>query len=302
MRGLVLTFALFSGWPAGHFLHQQPYRFEVEVRTVYVDVFVTRDGKPVTGLTRENFVIADNGVRQEIDLVDVETLPMSALLVLDTSDSVRGPKLAHLRAAAHAFAEGLGDRDEAGLLTFNHNLRLRKTLDGDFERLHRVLDQTTSGGSTALNDALFTGLKLLEVSRGRPLLLLFTDGLDNSSRLREAEILEMARASEAIIYAVAVRSREGSYRGSRVMRGASITGSRLLQRITEATGGRVWFAESIANLKDVYLSILSEMETRYVLSYQPEGAVGEGWHQIEVRLEGCKADEVRARTGYVLSR
>lgn len=307
MGRCALSFALILGLPIQDSPSQEQYRFQVQVRTVYVDVFVTRDGKPVTGLTRENFVIRDNGVRQDIDLLDVETLPMSALLVLDASASVQGSKLSHLRAAAHAFVDGLEERDEAGLLSFSHNLRLRKKLDSDFDRLQKAVDQTTGGGATALNDALFTGLKLLEAAQGRPLLLLFTDGLDNASRLEESEVLEMAKASQAVIYAVGVRSTEGVYISSTggsyggMLQGSSITGGGFLKRITESTGGRVWFADTIANLKDIYLSILSEMETRYLLSYQPQGVSEEGWHKVEVKIEGRKADEVRARTGYMFS-
>jgi Ca-activated chloride channel family protein len=281
--------------------HQEQYTFQVEVKTVYVDVFITRDGNPVTGLTRENFEIFDNGVRQEIDLLDTDTVPMSALLVLDISSSVRGQRLAHLRAAAHAFVDGLDVPDEAGLLTFSHQMRLIKSLDNNFDGLHVALDQPLGGGSTALNDALFVGLKLLEAANGRPLLLLFTDGLDMASWLGESEVLEVAKASQAIIYAVGVRSTEGVYMGARLMHGPSLKAGRLLERLTETTGGQVWFADSTASLKDIYLGILAEMETRYLLSYQPQGVLEEGWHKIEVKLKNCKADEVRARTGYTVS-
>lgn len=280
---------------------QELYRFELEVRNVYVDVFVTRDGKPVTSLEKENFTVLDNGVAQEHELVDVEALPMSTLLVLDASGSVRGRKLRHLRGAAQAFIEGLGSEDEAGLLMFTHRLDLRKGLDNDFADLRRVLNQRVEGGFTALNDALFSGLKLLESGNGRPLLLLFTDGIDNASWIRKPDLLDAVRASDAVIYAVGVFSLSGVYQGNRLVSDSSHDGRRFLERLAESTGGQTWLTGSTAELKDIYLRILAEMETRFLLTYQPLDVSQEGWHKIEVKVKGYKASEVRARSGYLVA-
>ncbi len=280
---------------------QEPYRFELEVRSVYVDVFVTRDGKPVTTLDSEDFVVLDNGVAQEHELVDIEAVPMSTLLVLDASGSVRGSKLRHLRGAAHAFIEGLKIEDEAGLLMFSHRLDLRKRLDNDFADLRRVLNQRVEGGFTALNDALFAGLKLLESGTGRPLLLLFTDGIDNASWIREPDLLDAVRASDAVIYAVGVFSASGVYQGNRLVSDSSQDGRHFLERLAESTGGQTWFTESTVALKDIYLRILAEMETRFLLTYQPQDISQAGWHEIEVKVEGYKVSEVRARSGYLVT-
>ena len=280
---------------------QELYRFELEVRNVYVDVFVTRDGKPVTALNSEDFVVLDNGVAQEHELVDIEAVPMSTLLVLDASGSVRGPKLRHLRGAAQAFIEGLKGEDEAGLLMFSHRLDLRKRLDNDFADLRRSLNQRVEGGFTALNDALFAGLKLLESGTGRPLLLLFTDGIDNASWIREPDLLDAVRASDAVIYAVGVRSSSGVYQGSRLVSDSSRDGRHFLERLAESTGGQTWFTESTVELKDIYLRILAEMETRFLLTYQPKDVSQDGWHEIEVKVEGHKDSEVRARSGYLVA-
>jgi VWFA-related protein len=280
---------------------QEIYRFELEVRNVYVDVFVTRDGKPVTDLESKDFVVFDNGVAQEHELVDIEAVPMSTLLVLDVSGSVRGPKLKHLRRAAHAFVEGLKDDDEAGLLMFTHQMDLRKGLDNDFTTLQEVLNQSIKGGYTALNDALFAGLKLLESGTGRPLLLLFTDGDDNASWIRESDLLDAAKASDAVIYTVGVVSSGGVYSGNRLVTATTTRdASRFLERLAESTGGRTWFARSADELEDIYLRILSEMETRFLLTYQPRDVSREGWHKIEVKVSGHKASEVRARSGYLV--
>ncbi len=146
---------------------QELYRFELEVRNVYVDIFVTRDGKPFTTLESEDFVVFDNGVAQEHELVDIEAVPMSTLLVLDVSGSVRGPKLKHLRGAAHAFVEGLKKEDEAGLLMFTHRMDLRKALDNDFTTLQRVLNQRIEGGYHRAQRCVVRRIEALGVRYGK---------------------------------------------------------------------------------------------------------------------------------------
>ncbi len=281
---------------------QEPYRFEVAVENVYLDVFVERNGKPITDLKKDDFIIRDNGVDQDFEIVGSDTVSLSVMLVLDVSGSVMGQKLTHLRSAAQAFVQGLTKRDEAGLLTFSHKVRVRKPLGSDFSLLHVAFDSTAGGGSTALNDSLYVGLKLLEAAKGRPLLLLFTDGLDTASWLEESEVMKMARSSEAMIYAVAARASAGVYVGGRMVQGSAIESSRLLKRLTETSGGKVWFTDSTAELKEIYLDILSEMGTRYILTYQPQGVPEPGWHKIEVRLKGRKVGQVRARSGYMVTR
>jgi VWFA-related protein len=286
------------------------YRFEVEVASVYVDVFVTRDGKNVTGLTAEDFVVLDQGVPQDVELVDIETMPMSVMLVLDTSASVFGQKLAHLRKAAHAFVDGLRGVDEAGLLTFSYEWRLLTRPTQNFPALHQALNRSVIGGSTGLNDALYAGLKLVEASPGRPLVLLFTDGEDNASWLSDDEILDVVKSTDAVVYIVGIESGAGVsvYRPfDHTTLGASLedTGDvaapiRFLHDVAKATGGQVWFARSSAELTDVYMRVLEDMESRYLLSYEPNGVPKEGWHPLEVKLKEKKGD-IRARPGYLIS-
>ncbi|MEE9179541.1 MAG: VWA domain-containing protein [Vicinamibacteria bacterium] len=292
----------------GAFLHQDEpqdvLRFGVEVRTVYADVFVTYQGKPIVGLTAEDFELLDNGVPQDVELMDTDAMGLSTMLVVDTSDSVLGEKLDHLKAAAHAFVEGLAANDEVGLLTFSRGMRLRRELGSDLGALHRTLDEPMEQGRTSLHDALYTGLKLAEARAGRPLVLLFTDGLDNTSWLTDSELLEVARESEAVIHVVGVRPRFSialRTSGRSILGMAELGASDFLQSIARETGGRVWYCDSGADLKDIYLRILAEVKSRYLLSYQPQSVSSEGWHTLEVRLKGDWGSEIRARPGYLAS-
>ncbi len=194
---------------------EEIFRFDVEVRTVYADVFVTHGGEPVRGLTEMDFEVLDNGVPQEVELLDHGTLPLTTMLLLDTSGSVVGNKLDQLRAAAHAFVEELQAKDDIGLLTFSREMDLRMDPSGDFASLHRSLERPMERGETGLHDALYAGLKIVEARTGRPLVVLFTDGLDNTSWLTEAEVLAVLKASDAVVYAVGVEpSRRVALRSS----------------------------------------------------------------------------------------
>jgi VWFA-related protein len=183
---------------------QKGYRFETRVEAVAVDVSVTRDNQPVGGLTAENFEIKDNGVLQEVDLVQVETAPVEAFLILDNSGSVAGTKLERLRVAVRTFLSGLGDQDRAALMTFFHHLRLNQELTSDLPMLYQALDETTPKGGTALYDALFAGLKLAEPPVRRPVIVLFTDSEDTASRMGEKALLPMVKESNAVIYVIGV--------------------------------------------------------------------------------------------------
>jgi VWFA-related protein len=303
-------------WLLGLALQQeQPekvYRFEYDVHTVYIDVFISKNGQPVADLEGREFVVLDNGDRQEIDIVDPQTVHWSVLLLLDTSASVTGEKLEHLRAAAHAFVDGLSIDDEAGLMTFAQVWELREALTRDIAALHRSLDRPVKGGFTALNDSLYAGLKLLEEGTGRPMILLFTDGADNASWLDSQELLELVRVSDAVIHVVGIKSsaessmrkpddpRAKRYPGTRAA--ARINAGDYLEKIAASTGGRAWYADSSADLGGVFLQVLRDMESRYLLSYQVEGTPESGWHTIEVKLEGEEDAEIRSRSGYTLNR
>ena len=277
------------------------YRFEVQVSTVYADVFVKRGGAPVKGLTANDFEILDNGIPQQVEFLDVDALPLTTILVLDVSGSVEGEELEQLRGAAHAFVERLKDKDEVGLLTFTNKLQLPAELGRNFDALHRALEEPMASGNTSLYDAIYAASRLLNTRVGRPLVVLFTDGLDNRSWLTGQEMLDELKASEIVVHVVSYERLDrvtvrdaGRFTASP----SRFKAGEFLESITTATGGRVWYIESGANLKDAFISVLTEMESRYLLVYQPRGVAVDGWHDLEIRVKDIKVDEIRARPGY----
>ena len=263
-----------------------PPTFTVGVEGVFVDVFVTDGSRPVVGLTAADFELRDNGVRQPVELVAVESLPLTTFLLLDTSGSVAGEKLLRLQAAGRALLGGLRADDEASLVTFDQEVRVRVPPTSDRPRLERAVNGILPGGATALYDALYAGT-LIVSGRGRSLLVVFTDGEDNLSWLDAAQVRRVLLESNVLVQAVGIVPREeGTTRDSLFVSrpGDEPPHVRTLRHLAEVTGGRFWAASAPDELAAAFLAILEAMKTRYVLRFEPGRAKREGLHELEVKL------------------
>lgn len=299
--------SLFLAWALAHSdasAQPKPYRFGVDVNAVLVDVYVGRRGQPLGGLTAGDFEVLDNGVRQDVELVEAESLRLGAVLVLDISRSVRGDRLDHLKDAGRAFLEGLAARDDACLVTFFHHVQRLSPWSRDRGLLGLVPGTVEGKGGTALHDAIYAGIQVAESVVERPMLLVFTDGQDLHSRLSEQDVIHAVEESSAVIYAVGIKPSvhiatvDPSDPRSPIRR--SQGQKEFLHRIAEDSGGRFLTADSTADLKGAFLRVLSEMKDRYLLSYRPRGVPQRGWHSLEVKLRHHRA-EIRARRGYYVA-
>ncbi len=271
-------------------LAQAPPVFRADVEAVYVDVYVTRRGAPVTGLADRDFVVKDNGVAQTARVVEREEAPLTAVLVLDCSSSVAGAKLEFLRAAAGSFVRGLHPRDEAALVVFQSRVALLHAATTDRGALLDAIARMTADGSTSMIDALFVGLKR-RWGDGRPVLVLFSDGRDTSSWLENEDLLRAARESSTTVYVVRTRE-EGTEPGESGQ-------AYLLRRVVETTGGSSWRSGSGPEIEAAFREVLETVNARYVLAYEPTGVPRAGRHRIELNVRRGGV-EVRARREYFL--
>jgi len=287
---------------------QEPPVFRARVELVYVDAFVTKKDAPVSGLEATDFRLRDNGVAQQVELVDRALVPTTAVLVLDTSASVAGSKLVHLKEAARIFLSGLDERDEAALVTFDDKLLLRQDASRDRSTLEAALDRVRPRGGTSLIDALYVCLKR-RWGTGRPLVVLFTDGQDSASWLENEDVQEAARESSALLHVVGTESppaptarllppapgRPYFVENDAVESGPVF----LLRRAAETTGGAYWPVETAAALPAAFLGIVEASNARYVLRYEPTGVPRVGRHRLDVSVRR-RGVEVRARREYVV--
>jgi len=282
---------------------QQKFRSGVDI--VRVDALVTDGRTPIGGLTAADFELRDNGVLQTLDSAALESLPLSVILVLDTSGSVAGDKIRHLSDAIDLVVEGLHGNDRAALVTFSHRIWLRTPLMSDFTSLKNMMGTAQAQGGTSLRDAVYTGLAISDVEDSRPLLVVFSDGIDNTSWMSEDVVEKAARRANAVVYGVAVAAGQTVGPVSNTSRGV-VYGARpiyikgqtdFLDRVASATGGRVLKADTTGNLPGAFDEILREFRTRYVITYSPRRVDTPGWHRIELRVKTRRAD-VKARAGY----
>jgi VWFA-related protein len=278
------------------------------VEAVRVDVLVTDGNRPIAGLTAADFELRDSGVPQRIDSVALEDVPLSIMLALDTSESVAGAPLLHLKTAAAAVLDLLRKEDRAALLTFSHEVKLRSPWTEPTGLLAPIA-LTDAGGATSLHDAAYAALMLKDERPGRSLVLVFSDGDDTSSWLPGAAVIDLARRSDSVVYAVGLSSRTGLIPGYLVdfssglqappphVTVAALTG-RFLAALAAETGGRYVDAENSRELRDTFVRIVTEFRSRYLLMYTPRGVDSGGWHPLEVKLEG-KRGKVTARRGYL---
>lgn len=280
LTSLALGALLASGLAAAP--RQRP-TFSSGTLGVRVDVLVTERGKPVAGLEAGDFELRDNGVVQRVDLATALDLPVNAVLVLDTSDSTSGPKLANLLAASRTFIDRLHPSDRAALVTFSHAVMPRVPLTTDLRRIREALDDITPYGETSALDAVYVGLLTAQADSGRSLLIVCTDARDTASWLTDDEVLDAAKRANAVIYALAAER----------ARGWSV-----LRDLADATGGHSIDVTSSNDLSGEFQKILDDFRSRYILTFVPTGVPQAGFHRLDVKIRRGGLT-VKARPGYI---
>ena len=225
--------------------HLAQQRFRTTTDGVRIDVLVTDGRRPIAGLQERDFILLDQGVRQDIDTIAIEDIPLSMMLALDISESVQGQKLRALVDGVKAAASALGPRDRSALLTFSEEVRLRTPWSPGGSAIVKALPGLGAGGATALVDAGFAALTLRDdPADRRHLVILFTDGDDTSSWLSWRGLLDRAQRTDAVVYGVTQRSwQTGPPRSQPLMAFASSDGEPpgdVLETLAEMGCYRIW--------------------------------------------------------------
>lgn len=287
---LALLFPLAGVVAAG----QQP-TFRTGTELVRVDALVIADGRPVAGLTADDFEIRDNGVPQRVDSVTTSNRVQLGV-VIDASGSMTAGRMQLARAAVERVVGQLEPDDRYELFAFNDQVALLGTSREPAERVLTRLTALRTGGSTSLVDAAYAAAIHGAADAGPKLLLLITDGRNNNSFLQARDAIDAARRHETVIYPVAVGIDRAWTQG--VYEHFKNDAVGLLRLIADETGGQMIEARWDERLASTVAGILAEYRQRYILTFTPEG-VGrdDGWHRLEVKVKGRRAT-VRARTRY----
>jgi VWFA-related protein len=298
----------------------------VRVDTNLTNIFFTAADKNrrfVSDLKAEDIRVLEDGQPQEIFTFQTNIdLPLSLAILIDTSASEERT-LPDEKEAARAFLENVlrPSRDEAAVVSFTGETTLEQGFSGNLERLRRAIDRVefvppsgyigggvvvngtppisgtnqSLAGSTAIWDAVWaTAEELISASaeHTRRAIILLTDGVDTSSRMKMHDAVERALKADALIYAIGIGDRytfnvnEGS-----------------LRKIAEQTGGRAYFPRHARDLNDAFTQIQRDLREQYLVAYSPLNKARDGsYRKIEIQLVNPSLRQqnlkLNYRTGY----
>jgi VWFA-related protein len=240
-------------------------------------------------LTKEDLEVEEDGIPQRVDTFHESVLPVTIMLAIDSSGSMKRSAAA-AQEAARDFVLALRPEDEIGMITFatTSNYIHSPTTRRDWTLA--ALDKYVADGGTALYDALHDSLAQVGVAKGRRVVVVVTDGRDENaastgpgSRHVWNEVLDKLQQTEAIVYAVGI--------GTRVER-------ERLQQLADRSGGSAFFPADVSELNAEYQKILDELRRRYAMGYQSSNRARNGqWRNVVIRIKQQDAT-VRSRGGY----
>jgi Ca-activated chloride channel family protein len=268
------------------------------VTLVPLYVTVTRDGAPVGGLGPAAFRIREEGAVQPIAHFEDGARSTSIVVMLDHSYSVQGEPLQLCQQAAASLIRTLEPSERAAFLAFSNRVSGVPSFTTDRSLLLEAIGSARGGGGTALNDAIYTGLELLDSQPAKKALILFSDGLDAHSVLSADYVRWRVRASDALIYLVVLGREFSPYSNNWRDQAAHLRQYRELEALIEDSGGRLYRLQDLRQLEAVFQTILTELRSQYYLAYYDQDARRDGsWRRLEVEVENGGV-KVRTRVGF----
>jgi Ca-activated chloride channel homolog len=286
----VVFFAVFVIFVASVAPKAQPFRSRIDIVQVTVTVS-DAEGRLITGLTKDDFQIFEDGNRQDITQFTDARVPVSLGVLLDASDSMRGQPIVDARDAVDRFVgDLLLGEDEALVATFNHLPRLAAPWTMPPSKTKDSLTSLKPSGGTAIYDALASTSKLFEHrNHVRAAMVVISDGADTASDHSLLQALEDIRRSDALVYAIAIDSVDA--------RESTRVNPEALREITSLTGGYTEVVRTAADLGPATARIADELNKQYTIGYASSRPPDGAWRSIRVRVTNSKYF-ARARRGY----
>ena len=281
-------------------LTAQGQRIRSGVELVSLNVTVTEGGttgKYLTDLKEEEFEVYEDGARQKVTFFSRTLQPISLALLLDTSASME-ERMTVAQEAAIGFAKQLRKEDQAEVIDFDSQVRILSPFTNDAAALEKAIRTTSPNGSTSLYNAIYISLKELKKVKAtatseirRQAIVLLSDGDDTSSLIEFEEVLDLAKRSETVIYAIGLRQGELARREFK-------EAEFVLKQLASETGGRAYFVNDARDLQKIYQSIWDELSSQYSIAYSSGNPKRDGaWRRIQVRLLRPNAS-ARTKLGY----
>jgi Ca-activated chloride channel homolog len=271
----------------------QTTTIRMEVNLVQLSVRVTdTDGRNVVGLKQGAFRLTIDDKEEPITVFNGEDAPVTAGIVIDNSASM-APKREEVIAAALAFARASNMKDQMFVVHFNEHARLGlpegKPFTGSIAELETAISQIDVGGTTALYDAMqLAQAQFNRATYGRKVLLIISDGGDNSSSATLAQTLDAVMKAGIVLFPIGIYDENDRDRNPKV-----------LEQFAEATGGEANFPAAVEDTTKICIQIAGDIRRQYTLGFT--GAKDGKYHKIEVTARDPKlgALQVHTRPGYL---
>ena len=267
-------------------------RIAVKAELVVLPVrVIDRTGDFVSGLSVDNFRIYENGRLQRIGIFQQEDAPVTVGLVVDRSRSM-GPKLAEVVTAILSFAQSSNPQDEMFVVDFSDDVSLEplggKAFTHDPAEIATAVSAVSAGGGTALYDAVYEGLKHLELAHGdKKALVIVSDGGDNASKHKYGEVLALARRSQTVIYSIGLIGAPNE----------EDQDPRVLQHLCDDTGGMAFFPEARQSVVGVSTRIAQALRGQYTLGFSPDKTARDhSFRKIQVKVTAPGRGKIRVQT------
>lgn len=312
-RALCLLVVSVAGWgqaasPAPVQDAAQPPVTTLKVVTGLVAISAvvkSKDGEAKAGLTKDDFVLKQDGKEQPIRFFSRGSdLPLSLALMVDTSGSQQ-TFIGDEALASDVFFETMLGRpeDRAMLVQFDSSILELKGMTNSANALHFALSHVSQRGSgsggTLLYDAIYeVAQKVLANEKGRKAMVILTDGGDNGSRRTIEEAVEQAQRADVQIYSV-LYSMRNSLTATYTGRAPEFdSGLAALQKMSESTGGHVFTVSRTLSLREIFEKIGQDLRLQYELGYKPPpDTQPNSYHKLELKAKDKKLT-VQARKGF----
>ena len=271
--------------------------FRTDTRLVVCHTTVVdKNGHLVTDLPESAFSVAENGAPQAIKAFKREDVPVSLGLIIDNSGSMR-EKRAKVAAAALGLVKASNKDDEVFVVNFNDDAYLDlphgKDFTNDITEMEEALSHIDSRGGTAMRDAIRMSIDHVKQKghRDKKVLVVVTDGNDNSSLISLENLVKAAQQSEVLIYSVGLLSEEE--------RREALKAKRALEELATATGGETFFPKELSDVDRIAADVARDIRSQYTIEYSPSNTAMDGsYRQIRVAVNAPGHPSVRTRSGY----
>jgi len=274
---------------------------DAEIRVDLQQLFVTvdRGGRPVPELAQDGFTVFDQGTPQPIVTFGRGDVPFTAVLLVDSSASMRGGRLEKALDGARAFFAAMAPLDQAKLLLFSDHVLLETPFTNVQPVLTLGLRGVAASGGTALNDAMYLAVRRLEPRRGRKIAVLLSDGVDVESVLSIEQARALAGRQMSLYWLRLPREESGrKVLVNSTWRDAPEHAREIegLRAAVEESGGRILDLAGFEEIPATLTTLLRELRDQYVLGIAPRRTGGRGtWHEVRVEVKGGRA---RTQDGY----